>query len=201
MTSHFSINAFGQALGWALIHFLWQGAFVALLLKAVLIGIRGRPPRARYILLCAGLSLMALCPVATCVVLVNRVAPAMARSGMALPEARVAVVTRDLPAGPSNGLIVEASRRPSGLDAFRSGVESKLPWVVRAWALGVLLLSLRLVLGTIEVRRLGRSGQKQLKPLRNWNHGWTMSFRRGGYRQKYSCSRPILSRFPPRSAG
>lgn len=52
--------------GWTLVHFLWQGTLIAVLLAAVR-GAAGRRlgPRARYAMACLALGLMALAPLAT----------------------------------------------------------------------------------------------------------------------------------------
>ncbi len=54
-----------DALGWALIHFLWQGALIALALAAVLGCLRDATSQARYLASCAALLVMALCVPAT----------------------------------------------------------------------------------------------------------------------------------------
>ena len=52
-------------LGWALIHFTWQGTLVALLLAGVLRLLQGASTNARYAAACAALLLMLMAPVAT----------------------------------------------------------------------------------------------------------------------------------------
>ena len=64
LTELFSSSA-AQRIGWALIHFLWQGAAVALVLAVMLSLLRNRSPQARWIVSCAALALMAALPVAT----------------------------------------------------------------------------------------------------------------------------------------
>ena len=54
-----------QALGWTLLHSLWQGAALGLLAWVGLRLLRGRGPGPRYALACAGLGLMLALPVAT----------------------------------------------------------------------------------------------------------------------------------------
>src|SRR5215471_4248128 len=51
-----------EVLGWTLIHFIWQGAFVALLLAVVLRILRRRSSNARYAGACVALSLMLVLP-------------------------------------------------------------------------------------------------------------------------------------------
>ncbi len=50
-------------LGWALIHFLWQGALIALLLAAILPVLR--VPRTRYVAACGAMTAMVAAFVAT----------------------------------------------------------------------------------------------------------------------------------------
>ncbi len=52
-------------LGWALIHFTWQGTLVALLLAGVLRLLQGASTNARYAAACAAILFMLALPVAT----------------------------------------------------------------------------------------------------------------------------------------
>jgi beta-lactamase regulating signal transducer with metallopeptidase domain len=54
-----------QALGWTLVHFLWQGAVIFLALEGALFLLRKHSPHARYVAACAAMLLMALSPIAT----------------------------------------------------------------------------------------------------------------------------------------
>src|SRR5262245_10821282 len=54
-----------EALGWTLIHFIWQGALVALSLAGVLRMLHGASTSARYAAACVALLLMLAAPVAT----------------------------------------------------------------------------------------------------------------------------------------
>ncbi|HEV2736371.1 MAG TPA: hypothetical protein VGV85_16115, partial [Longimicrobiaceae bacterium] len=54
-----------RALGWALLHFVWQGALLAGLAALAMHLLRGRSPQARYAVGCAALLLMVAAPVAT----------------------------------------------------------------------------------------------------------------------------------------
>jgi len=53
------------ALGWALVHFIWQGTLIAAALAAALYLMRGRTANARYAAGCAAMGLMVLAPVVT----------------------------------------------------------------------------------------------------------------------------------------
>src|SRR5215469_2472054 len=54
-----------QALGWALVHFLWQGALVALLLAACKPLLRRSSARVRYVVSCLFLLALLALPVLT----------------------------------------------------------------------------------------------------------------------------------------
>ena len=56
---------FGQALGWTLLHFVWQGALVALLLAAALHLLRKSSAPTRYAVSCGALALLLALPLIT----------------------------------------------------------------------------------------------------------------------------------------
>src|SRR5690242_19233193 len=56
-----------QAIGWALLHFLWQGALVGILTAAVLALLRRGAADVRYVIGTIGLSLMLTLPIVTAV--------------------------------------------------------------------------------------------------------------------------------------
>jgi hypothetical protein len=49
-----------EALGWTLLHFVWQGALVALALSIFLFLARKASPQVRYIVACGALCLMCI---------------------------------------------------------------------------------------------------------------------------------------------
>ena len=61
LTELFSSSA-AQRVGWALVHFLWQGTAVALVLAVMLALLRRRSAQARWAVSCATLALMAVLP-------------------------------------------------------------------------------------------------------------------------------------------
>jgi beta-lactamase regulating signal transducer with metallopeptidase domain len=138
-----------QALAWTLVHFLWQGAALGL---AVFLWLRVWRPtaQARYAGGIVALAALLAAPVAT-----------FAWLARSLPDLRVEPVA--LPAGPPAGA-VGVGRVPAapltaspGLDTPGTRSEAgevAAVAVVTAWALGVLLLSVRLTGGWILARRL-----------------------------------------------
>ena len=58
-------SSLAQRVGWALIHFLWQGTLVALLLAVAMQFLRKHSAQVRWLLACIALGLMAVMPVVT----------------------------------------------------------------------------------------------------------------------------------------
>ncbi|MEI8021924.1 MAG: hypothetical protein WCH39_27180, partial [Schlesneria sp.] len=54
-----------EALGWALVHFVWQAGLLALLLALLLIPLRRGSARVRYVVQCAVFAAMSACPLVT----------------------------------------------------------------------------------------------------------------------------------------
>ncbi len=118
-----------ERLGWTLVHFVWQGTAVALLLAVALWMTRGA--RARYALACLALAVLAVAPVATFQVL--------APGGQAVATATGRAWTQG--------------------GAFLYGenpYEGVLPILVRVWIVGVAILSLRLGGTLLQVERWRR---------------------------------------------
>src|SRR5206468_2834462 len=138
-----------RALGWSLLHFVWQGAAVSALLASLNLLMRRAAPQVRYLLASSMLLLMLLLPVATFQVMRGLEEPA----GRAAPSA-----------GPVGEWVTAASGSlvgstdASATHELRSRVERQLPALVGLWGAGVLVLSLRALGGWALVQRLRRSG-------------------------------------------
>ncbi len=129
---------FAKALGWTLFYSLWEGAFAAMVLLAVLFV--ARSPRVRYA--CACLAMLAIAA-GFCVTFYS-----------VLPESsgRATTVAIVLPSAPVDDHSVPA-RTPLRLRA-----ESLLPWMAPFWMVGVVFFHLRNLTGWINARRLCRRG-------------------------------------------
>src|SRR5947209_7290005 len=107
-----SIESFGRwpAVAWigsALLHFLWQGAALAIVLAILLHLLRRSSAAARYCAACGTLLLMTLCPPATTLVI--------ARSNQIAEPLSTAVsppIPHDLN-GPRNSMTLPSNPRPS----------------------------------------------------------------------------------------
>ena len=125
-----------QIFSLALLHFVWQGTLVAILLAIGLFGMRKRSANARYLLSCAALAVLLVLPVLTMYLLYQSPAPV---SGVQL-------------ASPNSPAAPLPPRNAHWLVSFEA-------WAVPVWCFGVLLFSIRLVWGSRHVSRLRHDGQ------------------------------------------
>src|ERR1700694_6129011 len=130
-----------QSLGWALLHFLWQGTALAALAAAAMA--LCRRASSRYLLGIGTLALMLLAPIATFFFYSQQ------HSGV--PEIERASPLR--PAWPTaaSKTAVNSSVQPSSITPSLDA----LPWLVEAWLLGVAFFSLRSAGGFFPLRRRG----------------------------------------------
>jgi beta-lactamase regulating signal transducer with metallopeptidase domain len=138
------------ALGWTLIHFLWQGAIIAVAGGAAMNLLR-RNAQARYVVGVLSLSLMLIAPVAT-FSLLSRSRPTSQSQRVGVQESERGIAN-PVPA-PLN------LDQPSPKTSLRAQLEPALPWILPLWAFGVLLLSIRLLGGWFWLRRLRHQGIK-----------------------------------------
>jgi TonB family protein len=131
-----------SVLGWCLLHFVWQAAAVGTVYALV----RGLLPRGnpRYLAAMLAMFAMAACPVAT-----------------AWHESRLEALPQQL-----HGAMVSARTIPAAVSAataspdnWRALLDAALPWLVVAWALGVVVLGLRVVRQWLGLRALLRAAE------------------------------------------
>src|SRR5579871_2530498 len=133
-----------QSLGWALMHFLWQGTALAALAAGAMA--LSRRPSTRYWIGVAVLIMMLLAPLATFLNYQQERADG-AQNLSALPAATqlLAMAKHESP--------VNHSARRGMQPASISASLNALPWLVEAWLLGVALFSLRSAGGFILLER------------------------------------------------
>ena len=126
-----------QAIGWTLVHSLWEGALVALALAAALWAVRSS--RARYAAACLALIAM------------------LAGFGFTF--------TREMPRQRSRAVTVVNARGallPAGFEGPNSLVRRSaadfLPWLAPFWMAGVMIFHLRSLASWMAARRLRRTG-------------------------------------------
>jgi beta-lactamase regulating signal transducer with metallopeptidase domain len=154
-----------QAIGWALLHFVWQGAVVALVTALALAALRRSAADVRYVVASIGLALMLTLPVVTAVQRYRAepahavsdalpVAPARSTAMFAAP--RVAgIAPAALQTTPASGTAVAAS--PAAWSFSRVLIPLRADMVAglfAVWLLGVTVLSMRLLTGWLWVQRM-----------------------------------------------
>ncbi|HEY6194022.1 MAG TPA: M56 family metallopeptidase [Candidatus Eisenbacteria bacterium] len=134
-----------QAIGWGLLHLLWQGTLVAALLAVLLQILAGRSAGVRYVVSCVALSLIVVLGIASAARsyhVATAAAPAIQPASPAAPIAHPAKLSLvRLPA-------------PDRLRAIAGSANRALPAIVAVWLAGVALFSIRLVLAWLRTRLL-----------------------------------------------
>lgn len=117
---------FLQAVAWALVHFLWQGALLAFAAWIALGNASGSSSRARYRIASGMLAAMVLAFAGT-------VLWHLARG----PEASAVLA-------PAMAVLEGGAAEAALLPRLRLMLEARLPWILGAWLLGVSFMALRL---------------------------------------------------------
>src|SRR5216684_3252422 len=139
-----------RTLGWTLLHFLWQGAGLAALFAVACAVLRSAS--ARYALAVGALVLMMASPIITFTWLRSQTNPAV-RTGAGGAVTWAGTSTQ-------NATALSGSR--ASVAESRAEHPMAMLWLVEAWFLGVLLLSLRTAGGLFLIERMRR---KEIKPV------------------------------------
>src|SRR6185369_16115195 len=170
-----------QSLGWALVHFIWQGALVALLYAGLATLLRRRAANLRYSVACAAMLLMLALPVATVFFIERSSSPgdssasqtaARSQAGAAiLVDSHRQALTNEVSAPTAGAYVSQAvptAQRRTAVEGDAGAAASfwrlwakvrfagMIPWLVAVWFAGVLFLSLRFLGGLVITRRLKR---------------------------------------------
>jgi beta-lactamase regulating signal transducer with metallopeptidase domain len=154
-----------QAVGWALLQFVWQGAAVGVLTALALAALRRSAADVRYVVASIGLALMLTLPIVT---------GAQRYQSLRLAAASVETAAVVFHKGELVGdgfrlrfdrgelLAADAAPQPrsaaSAIPAPSDGFGAIVPILLVAWSIGVTLLTLRLLAGWIWVQRLRTHG-------------------------------------------
>jgi len=157
-------SALVRALGWTLVHSLWQGAVVALALAGLLLLLRQHSAEVRYRTAAVGLLLLLALSGIT-----------FGRYYMAAPTVKSAATagirSENSAAQPAAGSssavgipnqltpateVALAPAAPTGMAAWVVYFDENIPVLVAAWLLGLLAMTLRLLGGLAYVQRLRR---------------------------------------------
>ena len=147
------LTAAAKLVGWVLLHSLWQGTAIALLLALALLILRRQPAAARHIACLLALIAMLLSSAVTTWILVPaRLTPVpipAVRSAAIEQNNEVPHFTPERSAFVEVGATVAPQLVPLAVDAPSAGMiagqrlDAALPWISAVWLIGVLLLSLR----------------------------------------------------------
>lgn len=124
-----------RVLGWALVHFLWQGAAIGALLAAILAVVPRSAPRSRYAFGCTALLVMVCCLPLT-----------VAYLAQAAPLSAIA----------DTGAVNDTALHPAHSSlgkAMRTRLDGYLPWLAAAWMFGAAVLLGRVAGGWLVSRR------------------------------------------------
>lgn len=139
-----------RAIGVALVHFVWQGAAIALVTALVLAALGRRSPSMRYLSGCVALALMAMAPVLTAVVVLSEL---QAPAALADPTG---VTSAGAPLDLSALGRSVAAGAPWDLATWQGVIDAWLPSIVLTWALGVLAMAGRLGFAWRNIARIRR---------------------------------------------
>jgi len=171
-------------LGWALLHFLWQGAVIGLLLAAANLLLQRAEARLRYAAACVALVLMLGAVVSTFVWMLPPSAPEVG------PPRSLDLTFQTI--APS---VVKAAPAISIDSPFRwkPWLDSHLTWLVSIWLTGVVILSLRIAGGWIFAQALKRRARPAEPP---WQQTLTRLAIRFGIRGRIALCESVGARVP-----
>jgi beta-lactamase regulating signal transducer with metallopeptidase domain/peptidoglycan/xylan/chitin deacetylase (PgdA/CDA1 family) len=170
-------HSFFQAMGWTLVHFIWQGALVGLLYAGASVLLRRNSSNARYAAACSALLLMLILPVATFYI-ISTSSPRLVSGGtqgaaerareLAASRQATSAATRQQLSSPAEG-DPDALLPPEAMTAenwAEDSFASLLPGVVLVWLTGTFLLSLRFFGGWTRAQRL--KFRRTIPSTRDW---------------------------------
>jgi beta-lactamase regulating signal transducer with metallopeptidase domain len=142
-----------QAIGWALLHLLWQGVLVAAILAATLALLKRQSANARYLASCGALLLIVALSFVTAYRAYDPIRGVADTSSSSSPssEPQTGVSVPTEMSAAADVIIPESSDRLAAIATFAN---SHLTQIVIAWLIGVTLLASRLLVGWVGANRL-----------------------------------------------
>ncbi|MEA2163038.1 MAG: hypothetical protein QOK37_1165 [Thermoanaerobaculia bacterium] len=156
-----------QALGWALVHLLWQGVLVAAILAATLALLSKQSANARYLASCGALMLLVILGAATA----YRSYEGGGELGVGSGIERVSIplaASNSAPSASETPGLSSHTPPPTPHTPFLTFAKSQLPKVVFIWLTGVLLLSVRLLFGWLRAHAIAKRNARDAAP--EWQH-------------------------------
>ena len=162
MSGAFFSGPLAQAVGWSLLHLVWEATLVAGILAAVLALMTRRSANARYLVSCGALALLPLLALAT--------AARSYESSSSGGQAPAPVRTGEAPVlhqTPVSDFLV-APDQSTTLQTLAAAARGRMPQIVLLWLAGVTFFSIRLVVSWTRVQRLARNAAKPATA--SWQH-------------------------------
>jgi beta-lactamase regulating signal transducer with metallopeptidase domain len=145
-----------QAIGWALLHLLWQGLLVAAILAATLALLSKQSANARYLASCGALALLVVLGAVTAYRAYDGSQEIAAGSDVVFAPVQPALATFTT--------VTTTSAPESRLATLASFTKSHLPQIVLVWLTGVLLLSVRLLFGWLRAHSIAKKNATEAAP-------------------------------------
>jgi beta-lactamase regulating signal transducer with metallopeptidase domain len=158
------MNPWMQVTGWTLIHFVWQGALLALVTAAGLRRCRHRSAETRYAVACIGLIAMLVAPIVTAAI-VRAPGSILLIGESMLPAASGSAGAVRLQRE-STGDVLSPSSTNGGTAIGKTRMDALLSYVVWGWLAGASLLLARFAGGCWRVHRLRRASLRE--PVSPW---------------------------------
>jgi beta-lactamase regulating signal transducer with metallopeptidase domain len=134
------------ALGWTLVHFLWQGTLIAVVLACVLALLHKRSAQLRYVICCFALGLMIIAPLITLKQLSYSGTHVEPKAAPTIPDRLLLPVAHSL------------RLHDSQLQGFIAAMDRAMPLLLALWLTGVVILLVRLGIGLLVTSRMKRIG-------------------------------------------
>ncbi|MBC3883134.1 M48 family metalloprotease [Undibacterium sp. LX40W] len=148
-----------STLGWALLHFVWQGALLASITALGLFALRRKSAQWRYLLACSALILCAAFPISYVIQHSDSVVITdLSASATTVEVAELAPV-------PTANLSSDLSLWSQISSTTESFLKQQMPLLVIIWAIGVLVLALRMALGMLWVRQQIAHAEQHVHPM------------------------------------
>lgn len=184
MTPHWLDNSLVHALGWTLVHTLWQAALLALITRLLWTLITPHRARLRYGWALSAMGAMLAAAIVTFAFYFEKDGPAVMDQQewffTYAPLAAEGALLEEEPVFDDH--LAPAPQEPA-LARLQAAIERSFPWLVLAWLLGTIVMGLRLIGGWRRLQRLSRSGLVSLPPE------WTERFAR--LVEKMDIRRPV----------
>ncbi|MGC2300373.1 MAG: M56 family metallopeptidase [Acidobacteriaceae bacterium] len=143
-----------EALGWTLVHFLWQGAAIALVYRIADRALARRSANARYVLALGALLGMLAVSISTLVY-------EEASYSSSAPRTERAAHGLVLAAQPIAAPLLQAARSPQPAPIDSIALQRFMPYIDALWLVGVLFLSVRALGGWWLILRLRRHAHER----------------------------------------